>query len=1059
MALGSVAGKAAGVSVKGIFTSKPSSSTFTGGSGSDDSIQDRMISRSPSLKSIKTTPTPTKVPTYLSGGSGSGSVQEQMIQRSPSLVPISPSRTISPSDIPVSESIAAAKRVSAQVPSLQSTVPSSVVPTGPKTAKIIPTSNEMLIARNPDLKPLGDTTVRTDVIEKIRSGDTETIDLTTFIPSAPLPGESGYVGGTKDLDPINIAAQVTMVARNPGLKILDKGLEAAIEALQLDPLVVASGDPSAIANEVKRVFSEDKFKPLIAQARYEEVRGTLGPLHIQSVSYSGKLIGVDRLRGEIDMQALIREGLTAFSKQELSDQMKSDLVTKYPDVAMALLSGEASLGDVDGFFRSIYDLEEQGQSVGFITTDDENRLGRLVAKAKQAGASEDTAQALVAQYINRLDSESKRKMSEWVEKGGLKENAQMHLKLNDPGAELGDWMRDPTNQLYLTAAGVIAGGAGGVALKGLAGLAGGAVMGVFAGTELPNLANSSVFAENTIRKLEASGAKDASMQVGDFRDRHADATRAYNDALKRGDLAEADRQARNIMQINDDYADYVVENFAAYQKAGIFEEVRGNIVENYDLASSQRLSTSPGSNASAKYDLSGFDPKSDWVRVNGVTLGYFSGNSLELPPGEFVVEWGRSGYDPASFFVEVDKDGDIRTVDSSVANNDTKARIKDLTSKAPTATEFFKGTTKTTTAEKASAYAEGVDYKIVWQPGWQVQDPYTLEWKSSGDLTIKGDGTTNIVFRDPDGNTRYTRVTNNDPYQSKYITGLDSMPIVDKPYEQTRQAPKANSGTVIFGQDAIPGAEYYFDGKLLTAADRAKPVLAGDHSLVIKQAGYKDLERTVSVSGGETNYISLYHAMTPEPEKKTYADYGGGGGGGGDYSYGGGGGYSYSPPQPAVTTITYGQAASGAEIYQDEVRVYPVIGELYSISPGYHAVRMLKPGKKPWSKTIYVGEGDTITVSPAFEDLPAEEPEGPVVVEPTSKRIFINSVPSEAKILLDGLATGQWTPGYLDLEYGYYIIGISKTGYVLQERPLWVSDIVLWDDAAKNAAIAAGVSV
>ncbi|DBA35283.1 TPA_asm: hypothetical protein vir556_00019 [dsDNA virus vir556] len=1066
MALGSVAGKAASVSVKGIFSSKPSSSSLTGPSYSGSNIQDRMISRSPSLKSIKTTPTPAAVPTSLSGGGGSGTIQERMIERSPSLVPISPSRTISPSEVPVSQYAAASARVISQVPSYQAAGSPVLVPTGPVTAKIIPTANEMLIARNPDLKPLGGTTVRTDVIEKIRTGDTETIDMTTFIPAAPLPGEAGYVGGTKDLDPINIAAQVTMVARNPGLKILDKSLEAAIEALELDSDIIASGDPTKIAAEVKRVFSEEKFKPLIAQARYEEVRGTLGPLHIQSESYSGKTIGVERLRGDIDTTALIKEGLAQFSKQELSDQRKSDLATKYPDIAMALLTGEADLNDVDWFFRSVADLEEQGQSVGFVTTDDENRLGRLVAKAKQAGASEDTAQALVAQYINRLDTESKRKMSEWIEKGGLKENANMHLKLDDPGAELGDWMRDPTNQLYLTAAGVVAGGAGGLALKGLAGLAGGAVMGVFAGTELPNLSNSSVFAESTIRKLEAAGAKDASMNIGDFRDRHTDATRAYNDALKRGDLAEADRQARNIMEIQDDYADYVVENFAAYQKAGILEEVRGNIVENYDLAASQRLSTSPGSNASAKYDLSGFDPKSDWVRVNGVTLSYFSGNSLELPPGEFVVEWGRSGYDPASFFVEVDKDGDIRTVEGGIANNRTKAKMKDLTANAPTATEFFKGTTKTTTTEKASAYADGVDYKIVWQPGWQVQDPYTLEWKSSGDLKIKGDGATNVVFLDPDGNLRYTRVTNNDPYQSKYITGLESMPMVDKPYEQTRQAPKANTGTVIFGQDRIPGAEYYWDGKRIDPSERAKPVLSGDHTLIIRQEGMKDLERTVSVSGGETNYLSMYHVMTPVPEEKKWVDYSkqsqsyGGGGGGGGRGGGGGGGYSYSSYAPAVkvTTINYGQAAAGAEIYQDEIRVYPVIGEQYSISPGYHAIRMLKAGKKPWSKTVYVGEGDSITVSPAFEDLPAEKEE-PVVVEPGKKRIYINSVPSDAKILLDGLATGQWTPGYLDLEYGYYIIGISKTGYVLQERPIWVNDIVLWDDAAKNAAIAAGVTV
>ena len=1241
-------------------TSSVASKSLYGVSYYDKPIYEREASRtliSPTPTYQQSTPTPAKVPTAPSTSLygttpydkplGETVAAKQVLTETvpalksltlPSAVPYEPAATqLIPSASPyIPPTVAPTEPTTHKlVPSELAYVPPTIVPTGPVTAKIVPTSDELLIARNPGLVPLGSTTVRTDVIEKLRSGDTETINLDAFVPSAPLPGTIGYVAGTKDLDPINIAAQVTMVARNPGLKILDKGLEAAIEALQLDPVVVASGDPSAIAGEVKRVFSEDKFKPLIAQARYEEVRGTLGPLHIQTTSYSGKTIGVERLRGDIDIKALIREGLDQYTQRELTDTRKSDLINKYPDVAMALLSGEASLGDVDGFFRSVADLEEQGKSVGLVTTDDENRLGRLVAKAKEAGASEETAQALVAQYINRLDTESKRKMSEWVEKGGLKENANMHLKLDDPGAELGDWMRDPTNQLYLTAAGVVAGGAGGLALKGLAGLAGGAVMGVFAGTELPNLANSSVFAESTIRKLEAAGAKDASMNIGDFRDRHADATRAYNDALKRGDLAEADRQARNIMKIQDDYSDYVVENWAAYQKAGVLDEVRGNIVENYDLAASQRLSSSPGSTASAQYDLSGFDPKSDWVRINGVTLSYFSGNSLELPPGEFVVEWGRSGYDPASTYVEVDKDGDLRKVDTSVANNDTKARISAITSKTPVSTDVFKGTTKTATAEKATAYAEGVDYKIVWQPGWKVQDPYTLEWKTSGDLKIMGDGATNVVFQDPEGNTRYTRVTNNDPYQSKYLTGLDSMPFVDTPYEPTRTAPKANTGTVIFGQDMIPGAEYYWDGKKIDPADRAKPVISGDHSLVIKQPGYKDVNKTVSVSGGETNYLSMYQAMTPETEKssaatksktgavffgddaipgakyyfdgkeldprvagknvvpgdhtliiqqagykdlektvyvnagetnylslthvmtpepaaKTYTDYGGGysgggGGGGGGYSGGGGGGYSYSPPAPAVTTITYGTAAIGAEIYQDEVRVYPVIDELYSISPGYHAIRMTKPGKKPWSKTIYVSEGstltvspafedlspgepgtsepgsstptssmasiiygvttsgaeiyqddvrvypvpgesysispgyhavrinmpykkpwtktifvgedDTITVSPAFEDLPTVIPEEPTTSEPITRRVYINSSPSDAKILLDGLATGQWTPGYLDLEPGYYTIGISKSGYKAQEHPLWVSDIILWDDAAKNAARAAGAIV
>jgi len=48
--------------------------------------------------------------------------------------------------------------------------------------------------------------------------------------------------------------------------------------------------------------------------------------------------------------------------------------------------------------------------------------------------------------------------------------------------------------------------------------------------------------------------------------------------------------------------------------------------------------------------------------------------------------------------------------------------------------------------------------------------------------------------------------------------------------------------------------------------------------------------------------------------------------------------------------IIYGPTCEGAIIYQDDVAVSPVIGTSYSISPGYHGIRIEKEGYKPWDQ-------------------------------------------------------------------------------------------------------------
>ena len=156
--------------------------------------------------------------------------------------------------------------------------------------------------------------------------------------------------------------------------------------------------------------------------------------------------------------------------------------------------------------------------------------------------------------------------------------------------------------------------------------------------------------------------------------------------------------------------------------------------------------------------------------------------------------------------------------------------------------------------------------------------------------------------------------------------------------------------------------------------------------------------------------------------------------------------------------IKYGNACTGADIWQDEVRVYPVIEQEYSIDPGYHAIKISKTGKKTWLKTVYVSAGDTITVSPAFEDDPSSTSTGTgtgtttTTTTETTQRVYINTEPTQAKVLVNGGATGEWTPCYLDLPNGYYIISTVKSGYAQKDTPLYVGSTILWGDAARNRA-------
>lgn len=210
------------------------------------------------------------------------------------------------------------------------------------------------------------------------------------------------------------------------------------------------------------------------------------------------------------------------------------------------------------------------------------------------------------------------------------------------------------------------------------------------------------------------------------------------------------------------------------------------------------------------------------------------------------------------------------------------------------------------------------------------------------------------------------------------------------------------------------------------------------------------------VSDGKMTALPLTMGEDPkQPYQKQ--SYGGGGGGGGGYSGGGGGGgYQQQPKPEEETLIIYGPTCKDAELWQDEVQVYPEIDEPYSISPGYHSIKAIREGFKPWLKTVYCASGDSITVSPAFEPVDGSgEPTEPVK-DGFPKRVFINSDPSGGLVLVNGSSSGEWTPCYLDLPEGYYTFTIKKSGYDPYDIVCYVGEVIAWNNQAIELATSRG---
>ena len=261
------------------------------------------------------------------------------------------------------------------------------------------------------------------------------------------------------------------------------------------------------------------------------------------------------------------------------------------------------------------------------------------------------------------------------------------------------------------------------------------------------------------------------------------------------------------------------------------------------------------------------------------------------------------------------------------------------------------------------------------------------------------------------------------------------------------QAP-AEPTTIVFGSSLV-GCHIWLDAeKIAPEIGMAYGTTPGYHAFKAAKNDYAEFEKNVYVMAGkslEVNAVfvaeagAMYDINTGE---KLVNEEG---------------------PGPVVVTsetyIMFGDTIIGSTVFIDDKEAYITPGVKYPLAYGYHGILIQTTGKLDWLKNVYLAKGDTLTVSPIFEDIPSEDPVVPVTPTSTTKRVFITSNPDGAKILLNDGFVGSWTPAFLDLERGLYKLTTTKTGYATINSWIWVGDVIAFGNTALGLARLAGMEV
>lgn len=178
----------------------------------------------------------------------------------------------------------------------------------------------------------------------------------------------------------------------------------------------------------------------------------------------------------------------------------------------------------------------------------------------------------------------------------------------------------------------------------------------------------------------------------------------------------------------------------------------------------------------------------------------------------------------------------------------------------------------------------------------------------------------------------------------------------------------------------------------------------GSYDVAVSLAGYVSVTRTAYIRTGEETTLSVTLTKETEPEPPPVSE------------------------DKAIVSVT--SIPSGARIYVDGIVLnYPTPQRL-ELEGGEHEIKLTKEGYEDYVvRETYEANRSYARVWTLSHIEPTEPPGETPPTEEVKWRVDCSSSPSGAKILVDGSFTGKYTPDYIILLPGAYVIGFDKYGY------------------------------
>ena len=210
-------------------------------------------------------------------------------------------------------------------------------------------------------------------------------------------------------------------------------------------------------------------------------------------------------------------------------------------------------------------------------------------------------------------------------------------------------------------------------------------------------------------------------------------------------------------------------------------------------------------------------------------------------------------------------------------------------------------------------------------------------------------------------------------------------------------------GSISISTSPEINAYIYIDGVYVNKKTPAViPLLEGSYNIAGVKKGYVIKDQTVEVKQEVEDSIFLDAIPVTETEE-----------------------------EKAKAIISVNSFPDKCNVFLNNIYTGKKSPTLLSLDPGTYILRLEKPKYVPVQVEIEVEAGEEAPVELKLN--PIEEEKNPV--------IYVNSIPTKAKIYIDNLYTGKSTPHYFSIDPGVHIIKVGLKGYMPAEKTIDVQPL------------------